>query len=149
VPSCLVIVASKPTPTARALADALSRIEALGRHAPHLLCKNAVRQAITLGTGSREVRARYRFRCEELEGASLSAAIVAVERAYLRERAARRRARLFGRPSPRLTILILRELRLLLRLMRWRKMHAAFPSIVEAITAPAWRAGPVAAEAAE
>jgi hypothetical protein len=77
-------------------------------------------------------RARFGRRAELLRGRNLDTAIVLVERWWRAERKAFQIARAFGRGS-RLSLDVLSELRLILRLLRWKRMHVEFPAIVGAL----------------
>ncbi len=78
------------------------------------------------------VRARYAARAELLQGKSLDAAITLVERWWRDERRAFFIASALGRGT-RLPLDVLQELRLILRLMRCKRLHAQFPTIVAAV----------------
>jgi hypothetical protein len=77
-------------------------------------------------------RARYAARAELLRGKNLDAAIARAERWWRDERRAFLIASALGRGT-RLPLDVLQELRLILRLMRFRRMHAQFPTIVAAV----------------
>ena len=86
------------------------------------------------------VRARFGARAEMLAGRGLDAAIVVAERWWRDERRAFQIASVFG-CAPRLSLEVLRELRLILRWMRFKRMGAQYSAIVEALgEAPAARA---------
>ena len=76
-------------------------------------------------------RARYGARAALLRGRNLDAAIALVERWWRDERRAFFIASALGR-GVRLPIDVLQELRLILRLMRFKRMQAEFPAIVAA-----------------
>lgn len=78
------------------------------------------------------VRARYGARAALLRGRNLDAAIALVERWWRDECRAFLIASALGRGA-RLPIDVLAELRLILRLMRFKRMHAQFPAIVAAV----------------
>ena len=78
------------------------------------------------------VRARYLARAELLRGRSLDAAIALAERWWRAERKAFQIASAFGRANS-LSLDVLTELRLILRLMRWKRMRGHFPAIVAAL----------------
>ena len=94
--------------------------------------KRDVERSIRLGPRHPAVRARYGARAAMLADASLDAAIAATERCWRVERKAFQIASVLGRGN-RLSLTVLRELRLLLRLMRRKRMHAQFYSIVDAL----------------
>ena len=73
---------------------------------------------------------RYRARARMLRGKGLAAAIATVEPWYKAERKAFQVASVFGRP-PRLPLIILSELRLILRVFRRRGMDRQFPAVIE------------------
>jgi hypothetical protein len=78
-------------------------------------------------------RARFCARAELLRGKSLDAAIVLTERWWRAERQAFQIASVFGRGNS-LSLDVLAELRLILRLMRWKRMRGHFPAILAALT---------------
>jgi len=78
------------------------------------------------------VRARFGARAALLRGRNLDAAIALVERWWRDERRAFLIASALGR-GVRLPIEVLAELRLILRLMRFKRMHADFPRTVAAV----------------
>jgi hypothetical protein len=94
--------------------------------------KLRVERLLRLGPQHPAVRARFGRRAELLRGRHLDAAIVLLERWWRAERKAFQIARAFGRGS-RLSLDVLSELRLILRLMRWKRMQAEFPAIVDAL----------------
>jgi hypothetical protein len=77
------------------------------------------------------VRARFAARAAMLSDRSLDAAIAAVERWWRDERKAFQIASALGYGN-RLSLEVLRELRLILRWMRYRRMHAEFGVIAAA-----------------
>lgn len=91
--------------------------------------KLRVERLVRLGRQHPAVRPRFSARAELLAGRSLEAAIAAVERWWRDERRAFAIASAFGRGS-RLSLDILSELRLVLRLMRRKRMQAEFVTIV-------------------
>jgi hypothetical protein len=91
--------------------------------------KIRVERYIRLGPGHIALRARYGARAALLRGRGLDAAVVLVERWWLDERKAFAIASALGRGN-RLSLEVLRELRLMLRLMRWKRMRADFGAIV-------------------
>ena len=91
--------------------------------------KLRVERLIRLGPQHPAVRARFGGRAELLFGRSLDAAIAAVERWWRDERKAFAIASALGCGS-RLSLEILRELRLILRLLRLKKVQAEFGDII-------------------
>jgi len=67
-----------------------------------------------------------------LRGKSLDVAIVLADRWWRAERKAFQIACVFGRGNS-LSLDVLAELRLILRLMRWRRMRGYFPAILAAL----------------
>ena len=94
--------------------------------------KIRVERYIRLGPGHVAMRARYGARADLLYGLSLDAAIVTVERWRRAERKAFQVASTLGRGN-RLSLNILSELRLILRLMRFKRMAAEFDAIIAAL----------------
>jgi hypothetical protein len=94
--------------------------------------KLRVERQLRRGPSHPAVRARYAARAELLQGRSLDAAIALLERWWRDERRAFLIASALGR-GVRLPLDVLRELRLVLRLMRFRRMHTQFPIIVAAV----------------
>jgi hypothetical protein len=133
-----------PTPATRpALAAALAQIGAAFDEAAAINAfKMRVERLITLGPDHPVVRARFGARVAMLYGRDLDAAIVAVERWWRDARAAFAIASAFGRGS-RLSLDVLSELRLVLRLVRFKKMEAAYQAAFG--TPHEWPAG-IAAE---
>ena len=78
------------------------------------------------------VRARFSARAELLRGKSLDTAVVLAERWWRAERKAFQIARAFGCGNS-LSLDVLAELRLILRLMRWKRMRGQFPAILAAL----------------
>jgi hypothetical protein len=78
------------------------------------------------------MRARFGARAELLSGRSLEAAIAIVERWWRDERKAFQIASVFG-CATRLSLEVLSELRLILRLMRFRRMEAQYAAILAAL----------------
>ena len=116
-----------------ALAVAFAQIDAaFGQAAAINAFKLRVEDWLRLGPQHPAVRARFGARAALLGGRDLDIAIVAVERWWRAERKAFQIASAFGRGG-RLSIEVLAELRLILRLMRRKRMHAAFASIVAAL----------------
>ena len=94
--------------------------------------KLRIERLLRLGPHHAAVRARFGARAELLIGRSLDAAIVLVERCWRDERKAFQIASALGCGS-RLPLEVLRELRLILRLMRRKRMHAEFCLIIAAL----------------
>jgi hypothetical protein len=82
------------------------------------------------------LRARFGARAAMLAGRSLEASVLAVERWWRNEQNAFAIASAFG-GGHRLSLDVLRELRLILRLMRFKQMDAEFQALVTALSAPA------------
>lgn len=78
------------------------------------------------------VRARFSARAAMLRGRSLDAAIALTERWWRDERRAFAIARALGRGNA-LSLEVLSELRLILRLLRWKRLHAEFDSLLAAL----------------
>jgi len=111
-------------------------------HAPHARRKRHVRDALALGLSSRACRARYGAHLDAMadRGLDLDGAITATACQLRRERARRDRVLQLGYPAPpRLPLMVLDELRLLLRYLRRRD-----PSRLSEILAP--EPGALAAE---
>jgi hypothetical protein len=94
--------------------------------------KVRVDRLIQLGANHPVVRARFCARAAMLSGRNLDGAIIVVERWWRDERKAFQIASAFGRAS-RLSLEILSELRLILRLLRFERMKAEYDSIVAAL----------------
>ncbi len=94
--------------------------------------KLRVERQLSRGPSHPAVRARYAGRAALLQGRSLDAAIALVERWWRDERRAFLIASALGR-GVRLPLDVLKELRLILRLMRFQRMQAQFPTIVAAV----------------
>ena len=99
---------------------------------------------IRLGPDHPAVRARFEARAAMLRGRSLDAAIVTVERWRRDEQRAFAIASAFGRGS-RLSLEVLDELRLLLRWLRFKRLHADYATALAALSgdAPAFDRGGV------
>src|ERR1700722_445069 len=82
------------------------------------------------------LRARFGARAGMLAGRSLDASVSAVERWWRDEQKAFAIASAFG-GGHRLSLDVLCDLRLILRLMRFRRMDAEFHTLVAAVGAPA------------
>jgi hypothetical protein len=94
--------------------------------------KLRVERLLRLGPQHAAVRARFRARTERLHDAGLDAAIARVERWWRDERKAFQVASALGYGN-RLSLEVLRELRLALRLMRFKRMQAEFGAIAAAV----------------
>jgi hypothetical protein len=94
--------------------------------------KLRVERTLRLGPQHPAVRARFSARAQILLGRSLDQAIALTERAWRNERKAFQIASAFGRGS-RLSLDVLAEARLMLRLFRAKRMQAQFPAIVAAL----------------
>ena len=94
--------------------------------------KIRVERLIRRGPHHPALRARFGARAALLHGRNLDAAIATVERWWRDERKAFQIASALGGGS-RLSLEILRELRLILRLMRFKRMAAEFHEIVGAL----------------
>jgi hypothetical protein len=99
--------------------------------------KVSVLSMIRLGTGHPAVRARYGARAEMLSR-SLDVAIIQVEHWYRAERKAFQISRAFGGGS-RLSVEVLGELRLILRLIRRSPYRDHFPAIVDFMLGADWK----------
>jgi hypothetical protein len=116
-----------------ALAGALAQIGAAFDEAAMVNgFKMRVERLIHLGPHHPAVRARFGARAAMLCGRDLAASIVVVERWWNDERKAFQIASALGCAS-RLSLEVLCELRLILRLMRFRKMEAEYASILTAL----------------
>ena len=82
------------------------------------------------------LRARFGARAGMLAARSLDASVQAVERWWRDEQKAFAIASALG-GGTRLSLYVLRELRLILRLMRFRRMEAEFHAIAAALSEPA------------
>jgi hypothetical protein len=94
--------------------------------------KLRVEHLIRLGPQHAAVRARFGARAARLAGCSLAVAIFTVERWWRDERKAFQIASALGRGN-RLSLDVLRELRLVLRLLRFGRMDAGFGAILGAL----------------
>ena len=94
--------------------------------------KLRIERQLRLGPLHPAMRARFGTRAVLLRGRNLDAAVVLVERWWRDERCAFLIASALGR-GVRLPVDVLQELRLILRLMRFKRMHAEFPAIVAAV----------------
>ncbi len=91
--------------------------------------KIGIERLIRLGPRHPAVRARFGARAAMLSGRNLDAAIATVERWWRDERKAFQIASAFS-CATRLSLEVLGELRLMLRLMRFKRMHGEFGEIV-------------------
>lgn len=94
--------------------------------------KLRVEETLRRGPQHPAVRARFSARAQLLRGRNLDSAIVFVERWWRTERKAFQIASVFGRGNS-LSLDVLAELRLILRLMRWKRMRGHFATIVAAL----------------
>jgi hypothetical protein len=94
--------------------------------------KIKVERLIRLGPDHPAVRARFEARVAMLRGRSLDAAIITVERWWRDEQRAFAIASAFGRGS-RLSLEIVNELRLLLRWMRFKRLHADYATALAVV----------------
>ena len=125
-----------------AMATALAEIEAAFDEAAAINAfKMRIEQMPGFGPGHPAVHARFAARATLLSGHTLGASIIAVDRWWRDERKAFQIASAFG-CAPRLSLEVLGELRLILRLMRFKRMEAEF-----AIARAALDAAPIAAAA--
>jgi hypothetical protein len=91
--------------------------------------KLRVERFLRLGPHDAAVRARFSTRAELLNGHGLDAAIALTERWWRDERKALQIAGALGRGN-RLSLDVLSELRLVLRIMRFKRMQAQFPRVL-------------------
>jgi hypothetical protein len=116
-----------------ALAAALAQIAAAFDEAAAINgFKIKVERLIRLGPDHPAVRARFAARAGLLHGRGLDAAIVTIERWRRDEQRAFAIASAFGRGG-RLMLGVLDELRLLLRWLRFKRMHAAYAAALAAL----------------
>ncbi len=94
--------------------------------------KLRVERALRRGPQHPAVRARFGARAERLAGLSLDGAVATVERWWRGGRKAFQIASALGY-GDRLSLDVLRELRVILRLMRYRRLHAEFGTIAHAM----------------
>ena len=94
--------------------------------------KIRVERLIRLGPHHPAVRARFGARAAMLSGRGLDSAVVVAERWWRDERKAFQIASALG-CATRLSLEVLGELRLILRLMRCKRMHAAFAEFLSAL----------------
>ncbi len=95
--------------------------------------KMRVERTLCRGPQHAAVRARFFARAAMLSGLPLDAATARADRWWRDERKAFQIASALGYGN-RLSLDVLRELRLILRLLRFRKMHAAFGAIVVTVS---------------
>jgi hypothetical protein len=91
--------------------------------------KLKVERFLRLGLDDVAVRARFGARAQLLRGRSLDGAVALVERWWRDERKAFQIASALGRGN-RLSLEVLAELRLIVRVMRFKRMHAKFLQVV-------------------
>jgi hypothetical protein len=94
--------------------------------------KLRVERTIALGPDHASAQARYAARAAMLAGSNLDEAMVRIERWWRNERKAFQIASVFG-CGTRLSLEVLSELRLILRLMRRKQMHGEFERMREAV----------------
>jgi hypothetical protein len=94
--------------------------------------KLRIERAIRLGPCHPALQARFGARAAMLSGRGLDGALVLAERWWRDERRAFAIASALRRGN-RLSLDVLRELRLVLRLMRFKRMHVEFCAIVAAL----------------
>src|SRR5580704_18782468 len=97
--------------------------------------KIRVERLIRRGPRHPALRARFGARAAMLRGRSLDAAIATVERWWRDERKAFQMASALGGGS-RLSLEVLRELRLVLRVMRFKRMEAVYLETIAALCNP-------------
>jgi hypothetical protein len=120
-----------------AIDAALAAIEAtFSRAIRHSTFKRRVAALVRGGPGHPAMRSRYQRLAERYPCANLDTAITIVERLYRAEIDARAAAvRLWGRCSrPRVALMLLQELRLMLRMVR-RHAPMRYPGLVAAVLA--------------
>jgi hypothetical protein len=100
--------------------------------------KLRVELMMVLGPDHAAVRARYGARAAMLAGSNLDAAVVRVECWWRDERKAFQIASVFG-CATRLSVEVLSELRVVLRWMQRRQMHAEYEAIRAAAASPSPR----------
>jgi hypothetical protein len=124
--------AAKRSAADSAMDRALAQIEAaFGEAAAVNDFKLRVERLCRLGPHHPAVRARFRTRAEMLWGCHLVAATAKAERWWREERRAFQIASAFGYGN-RLSLELLREMRLVLRLLRFKGMQAEFGAIIAA-----------------
>jgi hypothetical protein len=113
-----------------AMAAALAQIGAAFDEAATINAfKMRIDRLIRLGPDHPFVRARFGTRAAMVSGRNLDSAIIAVEHWWRDERKAFQIASAFGRAT-RLSLEILSELRLILRLLRFKRMDVEYGAIV-------------------
>jgi len=118
--------------TRSAMAAALAQISAAFDDAAAINAfKIRVERLMRLGPDHPAVRARFGARASMLAGRDLDAAIILVERWWRDERQAFAIASVLG-CATRLSLEVLSELRLMLRLMRRKRMQAEYEAVVVA-----------------
>jgi hypothetical protein len=90
---------------------------------------------IRRGADDFDVRMRYGRRAQMLLALPLEAAMSRVEFWYRAERKAHQIACAFGRANAA-ALIPLQSIRLLLRLLRRKRLHAEWPALVDAVAAP-------------
>jgi hypothetical protein len=116
-----------------AMAAALAQIgAAFDKTATVNAFKMRVDRLIRLGPDHPVVRARFGARTAMLSGRNLDGAVIIVERWWSDERKAFQIASAFGRGT-RLSLEILSELRLILRLLRFKQMKAEYVATIAAL----------------
>jgi hypothetical protein len=122
---------------------ALAQIEAaFGEAAAVNDFKLRVERLLRFGPYHPAVRARFRARAQMLSGCNLAIAAARVDRWWREERRSFQIASALGTGS-RLSLEVLSEARLVLRLMRFKRVHAEFHTVIAALH------GDIVAEAAE
>jgi hypothetical protein len=94
--------------------------------------KLRVERLFWLGPQHPTLRARFHARAEMLCGCNLATAMMKTERWWREERRTFQIASAFGYGN-RLSLEVLREMRLVLRLMRFKNMHAEFAALTAAL----------------
>ena len=94
--------------------------------------KIRVERLLQLGPHHPAVRARFAARVDMLVGRDLDAAVIAAERWWRNERKVFQIASAFG-CATRLSLDVLHELRLVLRLMRFKRMEAEYQTALAAL----------------
>jgi hypothetical protein len=136
-------VAANGSDSRSAMDRAMAQIDAaFGEAAALNDFKLRLERMFRLGPQHPAVRARFRARAQMLAGCSLTTATAKAERWWREEQRRFQIASAFGYGN-RISLEILRELRLALRLMRFKRMHGDFRVITAALR------GDIVAEAAE
>jgi hypothetical protein len=118
---------------------------AFDRAATNIDFKRRISERLRMGPEHPANKARFGQRAEMLRGQSLDVAAATIERWYRTERKAFQIASVFGRPA-RLPLVILCELRLIVRLLRRHGAASQFPALIEALCEPPSSAALAAAE---